>query len=274
MIDGKPALSAALMAALVRRAGHSLRKDDDDDGVTATIVRSDDPGFTYSARWDRARADQAGLGGKDNYVHHPTPMYTARAITEVARRACQDVIYGLHSPEELGAEVTVNDQGELVAVAGESPTAGGPASSRRLHEAMVPRDLDTSTDPDASGSATAGLTDPNDRGRAGLTDPNDRGDGVTPSTRRPGSSLGSPSCAANSRVRNSGASGTDADALERGGSIDVFLTHALAKKRADYIQAIKAGGGFLGTEYGYISGVLIRVTGTSFPRRQSSTSLP
>ena len=80
-----------------RRAGHSLRIDTDSDGVTATIVRSDDPDFTYSARWDRARADQAGLADKDNYQKHPTPMYTARAITEVARQACQDVIYGLHS---------------------------------------------------------------------------------------------------------------------------------------------------------------------------------
>jgi hypothetical protein len=69
-----------------------------------------------------------------------------------------------------------------------------------------------------------------------------------------------------SRVKKSDAISTDSDALDRGGSIEIYPTHDLAKKRGDYIQSIPAGGGLLGTEYDYISGgMLVRVHGNLIP---------
>jgi hypothetical protein len=70
-----------------------------------------------------------------------------------------------------------------------------------------------------------------------------------------------------SRVSTSDTAGTEADALERGGSIEVYATRTQAKKRSDYIQAILSGGGILGTEYDYLSGgMLVRVNGTLIPK--------
>lgn len=116
VIDGKPSASAALISALVRRAGHRLRVTGDDTHAVAEIVRADDPEFTFRAEWTLDRAKQAGLTGKGVWRQYPAAMLKARAITEVARDACEDALAGLHyTAEELGAEVDA--EGNLTAQA-------------------------------------------------------------------------------------------------------------------------------------------------------------
>lgn len=106
VIDGKPTASAALISALVRRAGHRLRVTGDDTHAVAEITRSDDPDFVFRAEWTLSRAKQAGLAGKKVWSQYPAAMLKARAITEAARDACEDALAGLHyTAEELGAEV-------------------------------------------------------------------------------------------------------------------------------------------------------------------------
>lgn len=128
VIEGKPSASSGLIGALVRQAGHKLRvKSDGATTATAEIVRADDPGFTYSCTWTLDRAAQAGLckvehgkpvardrnGKPTSWEKYPAAMLKARAITEVARDACEDVLFGLHyTPEELGA--VVNQDGDPV----------------------------------------------------------------------------------------------------------------------------------------------------------------
>jgi hypothetical protein len=63
-----------------------------------------------------------------------------------------------------------------------------------------------------------------------------------------------------SRVSPSDVEGTDSDAVERGGSVEVYADADGAKKRSDYIQAIAKGLPAAG-EYDYLSGaVLVRVS--------------
>lgn len=113
VIEGKPSASSALISALVRRAGHKLRVTGNDQSATAEITRSDDPDFTYSATWDMGRANRAGITGKANWKKYPAAMLKARAITEVARDACQEALMGVqYTPEELGA--IVDDEGNPV----------------------------------------------------------------------------------------------------------------------------------------------------------------
>lgn len=113
VIEGKPTASAALIAALVRRAGHRIRVSGDDQSATVTIVRSDDPDYTFSATWTIQRAKNALLTGKDVWKKYPGAMLKARATTEVARDACQEVLFGLlYTPEELN--VQVNADGEPI----------------------------------------------------------------------------------------------------------------------------------------------------------------
>lgn len=112
VISGRPSASAELIAANVRRAGHRLRvkKDNKARWVTCEIVRKDDPDFTFTATWDMAKAQQANLSNKENWKKYPMAMLTARAITECARDACPEALYGVvYTGEELGASHTGPD---------------------------------------------------------------------------------------------------------------------------------------------------------------------
>lgn len=106
VIEGKPSASAALIGGLVRRAGHKLRVTGDNRQATAQIVRSDDPDYVFSFTYSIEDAQRAGLTNKAVWKSYPAAMLRARAITQVARDACEEVLFGLHyTPEELGAEV-------------------------------------------------------------------------------------------------------------------------------------------------------------------------
>lgn len=103
VIKGKPALSADLIAALVRRAGHRLRVEGDDTYAQATVIRADDPDYIPKpVRWDMERAKRAGLLGNPSWQKYPAAMLRARAISEAARAWANDALYGLiYTPEEL-----------------------------------------------------------------------------------------------------------------------------------------------------------------------------
>lgn len=112
VIDGRPSISAGLISALVRRAGHRLRVMGDEHQAQAEITRADDPGFTYKSVWTMPRAKQAGLLSKTNWQRYPAAMLKARAISECARDACQEVMLGMaYTPDEMGGE---DDGGEVV----------------------------------------------------------------------------------------------------------------------------------------------------------------
>lgn len=105
VVEGKPTASAQLIGALVRNAGHRLRVEGDDQHAVAVIVRRDDPEFEFRAEWTMDRAKQAGLAGKGVWKQYPAAMLKARAITEVARDACPEVLSGVaYTAEELGAD--------------------------------------------------------------------------------------------------------------------------------------------------------------------------
>lgn len=105
VIEGKPSASAALISGLVRRAGHKLRVTGDAFSATAQIIRADDPEYTFSVTFTIEDAKTAGLTSKPVWKNYPASMLKSRAITQVARDACEEILFGLHyTPEELGAE--------------------------------------------------------------------------------------------------------------------------------------------------------------------------
>ena len=111
IIKGKPAISPALMSAVVRRAGHKLRITQSGDGqamaVTATLIRHDDPDAPFAVTWDLTRAKRAGLypgKGDSAWTKYPEQMLRARAISEVCRQGAEDALMGAtYTPEELAS---------------------------------------------------------------------------------------------------------------------------------------------------------------------------
>ena len=103
--DVKPAMTAQLMSALVRNAGHTLREqwDPETNTATAVIIRKDDPQFEHVAVWDEEKARVAGLWeSTPTWMQYPKAMLTARAMSEVCRHAASEVLLGFsYVPEEF-----------------------------------------------------------------------------------------------------------------------------------------------------------------------------
>lgn len=115
VINGRAALSSDLMAAVIRRAGHTLRiVENNSESVTATLIRADDKTFKFKVTWDKDKATKAGLWGQRGpWSQYPTQMLRARAITEVARQGASEALMGMiYSPEDFGA--TITDTGEVL----------------------------------------------------------------------------------------------------------------------------------------------------------------
>lgn len=103
--DVKPAMTAQLMSALVRNAGHTLREqwDADTNTATAILIRKDDPSFEHVAVWDEEKARVAGLWeSTPTWMQYPKAMLTTRAMSEVCRHAASEVLLGFsYVPEEF-----------------------------------------------------------------------------------------------------------------------------------------------------------------------------
>lgn len=104
IISGKPSFSAKFMRSRVRQAGHKLRESFDTTTGTAkaVIIRSDDPDFEHTATWNQAKAEQHGLWGKGHWRKNPELMLKNRALSEVVREACYEVMGGIaYTPDEV-----------------------------------------------------------------------------------------------------------------------------------------------------------------------------
>lgn len=123
VIKGKPTMSASLIAAQVRKAGHKLRIEVDEtpgkESATCTIIRRDDPDHPFVSKRDRAWAQRMGLLNNSNYIKQPATMLKKRAITDCARDACSEALCGIdYTPDEMSdfddVEAKVEDESKTV----------------------------------------------------------------------------------------------------------------------------------------------------------------
>jgi hypothetical protein len=136
MVDGKPTMSAALIAGKVRLAGHKISREAVYDGqghvvgITAHGERTDGTRDSFTFTLDMAR--RAGLAGKTNWKNYPEAMLWARACTQLARMLFSDVFIGsVYTADEMGAETDEDGavlHGEIVdegsAATGAADTSG------------------------------------------------------------------------------------------------------------------------------------------------------
>ena len=160
VINGRATLSSDLMAAVIRRAGHTLRiVENSPESVTATLIRADDKTFKFTVTWDKDKAVKAGLWGQRGpWSQYPTQMLRARAITEVARQGASEALMGMiYSPEDFGA--TITDTGEVIEaeIVDDAPAPAKPAPAAKPAAApSQPAPLDKPLTP-AQASVAKGL---------------------------------------------------------------------------------------------------------------------
>jgi hypothetical protein len=127
VIEGVPSMSAELMQALIRRAGHKIRTEATrgpltEAEATCTITRRDDP-EPFAETFTMADAVQAKLvtiqpdgtlrsrtknGEPTPWELYPRAMLKARATSAAARAHCADVLAGVsYTPEEIDRRPSV-----------------------------------------------------------------------------------------------------------------------------------------------------------------------
>ncbi|KQR22911.1 hypothetical protein [Deinococcus sp. Leaf326] len=135
VIQGKPTVSPQLMLSLINRSGQldNIEIDTGVQGATVTMKRRGRTPFT--AKFGPVEAKAMGLDSKDNYRKQAPVMYQWRAVAACARVVFPDVIDGLYTPEELGADVQVDVQvdedGAMTVAVQETKATPQPAAPER-----------------------------------------------------------------------------------------------------------------------------------------------
>ena len=115
IIEGKPSLSANVLAALVKRhpAYDYIPRQVTDQGAEIEFFQNGES--IGSSVFSMKDAERAGIAGKQNFKRYPKAMMFARALSQGVRWYCPDVTAGspAYVPEELGAEVS--EEGSPVA---------------------------------------------------------------------------------------------------------------------------------------------------------------
>lgn len=116
VISGKPTISPQLMLALIERSGQAedIKVEVTDEVATVTMKRRGRTAHVEVFSYLDAKA--LGLANKDNWQKQRRTMMKWRAIAACARVVYPDIILGLYTPEEMGADVSVSDDGEMTVV--------------------------------------------------------------------------------------------------------------------------------------------------------------
>ncbi|MBF6596325.1 MAG: hypothetical protein IVW51_18000 [Thermaceae bacterium] len=145
VIQGKPAVSPQLMLALVYRSGQGsiqiLERTDSRSVVRAHRKGLSPQDFSFTLE----DAKRLGLAEKDNYRKQPAVMLQWRNVAAAARAVFPDVVSGLYTPDEMGAEVEVGDDEGMTMVSPQQPreAEGGGEIEPNLLRPAPPNDYAT-----------------------------------------------------------------------------------------------------------------------------------
>jgi hypothetical protein len=125
VIQGKPSASPQLMIALINRSGLCENIHITDDGVAAFVTMKrkgrdphterygmDDADIFMTQEWVNNTKRTIPLSEKHNWKSQPITMRKWRAVAACSRVVFPDVIAGMYTPEEMGANV--NEDGEII----------------------------------------------------------------------------------------------------------------------------------------------------------------
>lgn len=154
VIAGKPTISPQLMLALINRTGHleDMLISDDGQCCAVTMRRKGrqphseafsmkDAALMKTTEYINGEKKTISLSEKYNWRQQPAVMRKWRAVAACARVVFPDVIMGLYTPEELGAEV--DSEGEVITLPDEEG-AGlvWPENKKRVLGAVTPIDAE------------------------------------------------------------------------------------------------------------------------------------
>lgn len=136
VIEGRPAMAAELMRALVLAGGHDLWVIE--SNATRCTMGAKRAGSSREATftWTMDDAKRAGLDGRQNWRKYPRAMLLARCTSEVIRAVFPDVVSGVsYSTEEL-SDGDLFDEEDIPAV-----NVGGGKRAKARRPATAPAEI-------------------------------------------------------------------------------------------------------------------------------------
>lgn len=117
MVQGKPTVGAELMLALIYRdhGRQALRVKESDNQHCTIEYRTVGWEGTSEHTFTIEEARQAGLIKNGPWTQYPATMLRWRAISQVAKFAFPDSIGGMYVTGELGDDVTITPDGDVIA---------------------------------------------------------------------------------------------------------------------------------------------------------------
>src|SRR5271168_61475 len=113
-IQGKIEISARLMNAMIRRAGHSIRIVESTSRKCIIEGRRVDNGDTFTAQFTIEDAHAAGLSNRPTWKAYTEDMLFARAMSRLGRRLFSDVIGECFVEGEIREAKNINYEHTLV----------------------------------------------------------------------------------------------------------------------------------------------------------------
>jgi hypothetical protein len=99
--------------AMVQRCGNLAAMTVTEDANSCTVyTKRRDNGAEYTCTWTQADAIAAKLAMKQTWQAYPREMRRSRCLMANFRVNFADVLLGMYNPEEMGAEVSVDERGE------------------------------------------------------------------------------------------------------------------------------------------------------------------
>jgi hypothetical protein len=121
IVQGKPTISPQLMLGLANKT-KELENIEIIPTDEKAVVRIKRKGRTvHVAEFGVAEARELGLLSKDNYKKQPRTMFQWRALAANLRVTFPDVLLGIYTPEEMGADITVGENEEMIVAAAKTP---------------------------------------------------------------------------------------------------------------------------------------------------------
>ncbi len=116
IVEGKPAPSANLLAAMVKRSGKYNYRIKRSDAQAAEVEFFECGQSVGVSTFTMEEAQTAGLASKDNWRKYGRAMLFNRAVSAGVRMFAPDLFGGapVYSPEELGAET--GEDGAIIAL--------------------------------------------------------------------------------------------------------------------------------------------------------------
>lgn len=119
IVEGKPSLSAQLIASAVQRSGRFRYRVREWTATKCRIEFFEEGESIGESSFSLEEATAAGLAGKAVWKSYPKAMLWARAMSQGARAYTPEIFLGaIYTPEELGANV--DEDGRVVEVTGQA----------------------------------------------------------------------------------------------------------------------------------------------------------